>query len=414
MVHSNKTEGKMMKKILNQISIMVVASILSLASVPNSTFAETSKSDINRIKEKRSDVQEQAEKAKDEISKLTKQQNSILTSLDMLDTSIKSAQKETAHKEEEISKGKKEIDNLKEELKELELRTEQRQDIINDRLRSLQKSGGNNNYLDVILGSSSFNDLIQRINAVSTFMNADQDIMAEQKKDHELVEKKENKLSETQKILEKDKVRLLKISSDLAKQENEMKKLLVQLKDQVQEKKQDVLSLQEQEELLTQQEKAIRAARNVTKNNSTGSNSGQLPTVSSGNFTRPADGYLSSGFGYRSFDNEMHWGVDIVKKGNVPIVSAADGVVIRAYQSSSYGNVVYITHNIDGKTFTSVYAHMKSFQVSSGQTVSKGQQIGVMGNTGQSFGQHLHFELHAGQWNQSKSNAVNPAKYINL
>jgi len=110
----------------------------------------------------------------------------------------------------------------------------------------------------------------------------------------------------------------------------------------------------------------------------------------------------------------MHWGVDLVKKGNVPIVSAADGVVIRAYQSSSYGNVVYITHNIDGKTFTSVYAHMKSFQVSSGQTVSKGQQIGVMGNTGQSFGQHLHFELHAGQWNQSKSNAVNPAKYINL
>jgi murein DD-endopeptidase MepM/ murein hydrolase activator NlpD len=55
---------------------------------------------------------------------------------------------------------------------------------------------------------------------------------------------------------------------------------------------------------------------------------------------------------------------------------------------------------------------MNSRKVSEGAVVAKGQQIGIMGNTGHSFGQHLHFELHKGPWNYSKSNAVNPLNYI--
>lgn len=397
-----------MKRTLNQSTLMAVVSCLSLALLPNNTFAENNnKAEINRIQEKRSNVQEKSQKAKDEIVKLKKQQQTLLNSLDTLYSSIENAQKKIKEKEEELSKAKKEIESLKVEIKELQLRLDQRQEIINNRMRSLQKSGGNSSYLDILFGATSINDLIQRINAIDTFMKADKEIFGDQQNDFEKVEENETKLIKNQNKLEKDKDSLQKLSSTLTKQESDMKTLLDKLKEQEHEKEQDVLSLEEQEELLAEQEKAVKAASN-------GSNTGQLPTVSSGDFTRPADGYLSSGFGYRTFDNEMHWGVDIVKKGNVPIVSAADGVVIRAYQSSSYGNVVYITHNINGKIFTSVYAHMNKYQVSSGQSVSKGQQIGMMGNTGHSFGQHLHFELHAGQWNQSKSNAVNPAKYINF
>jgi murein DD-endopeptidase MepM/ murein hydrolase activator NlpD len=137
--------------------------------------------------------------------------------------------------------------------------------------------------------------------------------------------------------------------------------------------------------------------------------------VSSGNFTRPANGYISSGFGQRSFEGgEFHEGVDIASAGSVPVVAAGDGVVIRAYVSSTYGNCVFITHNIDGQVWTTVYAHLASFNVSTGQTVSKGMKIGYMGSTGHSTGQHLHFELHKGEWNYAKSNAVDPMKYINF
>ena len=68
-----------------------------------------------------------------------------------------------------------------------------------------------------------------------------------------------------------------------------------------------------------------------------------------------------------------------------------------------------ISHSINGQTYTTVYAHLNSRSVGNMQTVSKGQVIGYMGNTGDSFGQHLHFELHRGGWNAAKSNAINPS-----
>jgi len=71
-----------------------------------------------------------------------------------------------------------------------------------------------------------------------------------------------------------------------------------------------------------------------------------------------------------------------------------------------------VSHYLNGKVYTTVYAHMETRLVGNGQTVRKGQQIGIMGNTGQSTGQHLHFEIHEGPWNASKSNAVDPMRYL--
>jgi murein DD-endopeptidase MepM/ murein hydrolase activator NlpD len=73
-----------------------------------------------------------------------------------------------------------------------------------------------------------------------------------------------------------------------------------------------------------------------------------------------------------------------------------------------------IAHSINGQTYTTVYAHMSSRSVGDGAVVSKGQQIGYMGNTGDSYGQHLHFELHRGPWNAAKSNAINPVGNVPL
>jgi murein DD-endopeptidase MepM/ murein hydrolase activator NlpD len=72
-----------------------------------------------------------------------------------------------------------------------------------------------------------------------------------------------------------------------------------------------------------------------------------------------------------------------------------------------------MSHQINGQTFTTLYAHMRSTpKVSSGQTVSEGQLLGYMGSTGDSTGKHLHFEIHEGSWNPSRSNSVNPRKYL--
>ena len=109
-----------------------------------------------------------------------------------------------------------------------------------------------------------------------------------------------------------------------------------------------------------------------------------------------------------------HHGIDLAESGYHPIYAAASGRVSRSYISSSYGECIMIVHTIDGVTWETVYAHMRSGSrtVKEGDYVTQGQTIGVMGNTGDSSGQHLHFELHKGSWNINKSNAVNPLDYL--
>jgi len=113
-------------------------------------------------------------------------------------------------------------------------------------------------------------------------------------------------------------------------------------------------------------------------------------------------------------DRKNHHGTDFAQSGYHEIYAAADGKVSNSYRSTSYGECVMIVHNINGETWETLYAHMRpgSRKVKTGQTVKQGQVIGVMGNTGDSTGQHLHFELHKGRWNMQKSNAVDPLKYL--
>ena len=73
-----------------------------------------------------------------------------------------------------------------------------------------------------------------------------------------------------------------------------------------------------------------------------------------------------------------------------------------------------ILHSINGQSYETVYAHMKSGsrRFKANQKVKQGQTIGIMGNTGNSTGQHLHFEIHKGRWNSNRTNAVNPLDYL--
>ena len=125
---------------------------------------------------------------------------------------------------------------------------------------------------------------------------------------------------------------------------------------------------------------------------------------------------MTSGFGYRIHPvyggKKFHHGVDIAKAGTVPVVASASGVVSYSGQMSGYGNVIIITHSINGKTYETLYAHLRNLGVGSMQTVSQGQTIGYMGNTGIGTGQHLHFEVHNGRWNGAKSNAINPGSVV--
>ncbi|MFS0781339.1 peptidoglycan DD-metalloendopeptidase family protein [Bacillus sp. 1P06AnD] len=117
----------------------------------------------------------------------------------------------------------------------------------------------------------------------------------------------------------------------------------------------------------------------------------------------PANGEISDHFGSR---DGAHKGVDIAGEYLSPVVAAEAGIVSKSYSSDTYGQVIFIRHT--GEAYETVYAHLQNRLVGEGQKIKKGQLIGKMGNTGDSDGVHLHFELHKKQWTFDKKNAVDP------
>ena len=105
-------------------------------------------------------------------------------------------------------------------------------------------------------------------------------------------------------------------------------------------------------------------------------------------FVLPFNGNVTSEFGWRK--RRPHYGTDIDLETGDTVGSAFDGMVRIAKLNRSYGNVVIIRHKNGLET---VYAHLSKILVEAGQTVEAGQIIGLGGNTGHSFGAHLHFEM---------------------
>ena len=147
-------------------------------------------------------------------------------------------------------------------------------------------------------------------------------------------------------------------------------------------------------------------------NNSTTLRNRQVKVTTRGNTTRINTNYkggvplatyvyISSYYGMRW--GCMHTGVDFAANGGTCIYAWKDGVVTYAGWNGSYGNFVSIKHS-DGTV--SRYAHMSRYAVKVGQSVKKGKIIGYVGTTGNSTGNHLHFEI------QVNGKFVNPLDYI--
>ncbi len=121
----------------------------------------------------------------------------------------------------------------------------------------------------------------------------------------------------------------------------------------------------------------------------------------------PTRGWLSSGFGKRTspFTNEeeFHKGIDISTRMNTPIIAPADGIVSSTGKDYIMGNKLMINHGYGMKTR---YGHMAKILVKKGESVKRGQKIGLVGNTGRSTGPHLHYEVYL------NSLPVNPRNYI--
>ena len=465
-----------MKKTIMTLSMAASVGLGTLfAGMPaDKVFAESIaelEAKHQEIQSKSSGIENEINEKTDQIETLQVEQQQVNTEINRIDQAIGDTTTKISEKNAQIDEKNVEIEKLNLEIDELIKRIEERNELLKERAVSYQESGGMVSYIDVLVGAQSFSDFIDRVGAVAVILDADQSILKEQNADKEALEQKQAKVKSDLAELENMRKELETLKANLDSQKEEKNQLMASLEQEEAKASEVKMSLEEENEILNgqnaaiqmaieleqqrlaeakkqQEEEAAAAAARATAakeaaakataetatsaptSNKTDSSESTSTTskasaskvtqqsvatapVSGGSFTRPAAGSISSGFGYRSFNGGgFHYGVDIAKAGTVPVVAAADGVVSRSDFSSSYGNVIYISHSINGQTYTTVYAHLNSRSVGNMQTVSKGQVIGYMGNTGDSHGQHLHFELYRGGWTASHSNAINPSSMV--
>jgi murein DD-endopeptidase MepM/ murein hydrolase activator NlpD len=122
----------------------------------------------------------------------------------------------------------------------------------------------------------------------------------------------------------------------------------------------------------------------------------------------PAFGRISDTWGSRvhpvTKSLDFHYGIDISNKTGTPIYATAAGIVKKASYIKGYGRRIVVDH---GNGYESVYAHLYAYRTQVGEAVTKGQIIGLMGNSGLSTGPHLHYEVHF------KQRRLNPANFLN-
>ena len=153
----------------------------------------------------------------------------------------------------------------------------------------------------------------------------------------------------------------------------------------------------EEQERKAAQEAAKRKKYQVTSRGSS------LPRVSSYAFPLKSYSYVSSEYGPRW--GSTHTGIDLAAPAGTHIYSWRSGTVTFAGWSGGYGNFIIVDH---GDGFVTRYAHCSKIAVTKGQTVSQGQVIGYVGTTGNSTGNHLHFEV------KVNGNFVNPRNYLSI
>ena len=171
-------------------------------------------------------------------------------------------------------------------------------------------------------------------------------------------------------------------------------------------------SIRREEEALYEIQLAIQQAQQQAASGG----GGYVPNVSGsskpayGSWVWPSDTYyLTDTFGYQAWRGGLHNGIDIGAPHGSPIYAAASGTVWIAGWSSSAGNWVVIDH---GGGVLSVYMHASALYVSSGQYVNAGSCIAAVGNTGYSFGAHLHFGIMVGSSGGYNGYWVDPLGYV--
>ncbi|WP_455715841.1 murein hydrolase activator EnvC family protein [Anaerosporobacter sp.] len=418
------------KKRMRRFGILMLVSILTFTSV-YTIFA----SEINDAKSQKSDLEKKKEETEAKIKELEKEKGNIVSYIEKMDVQLNDLNEEITDLNQQIEEANVDLDETKKNLKEAKKTEKNQYETMKKRIKYMYENG-NTNYIEIILGSADMSDMLNRAEYIEKIMQYDRTMLSnyqETKKQIELTKKDiENKIVELEELTEevnyekqtvedlvdKKSEELAKYNANIqqsesmvsnysnaiAEQEALIEKLLEEERKRIEEeekrKKEEEERRRKEEEEKKKQEQSNNSG-NSSNNNSSGnssnsnsSNSNSSNSNTQGGFTWPvpASKKITSYFGYRgqptSGASTYHQGIDIGAPTGTSIVAAQSGTVVTASYSAGAGNYIMINH---GNSVYTVYMHCSQLLVSVGQTVSRGEQIALVGSTGISTGPHLHF-----------------------
>lgn len=292
------------------------------------------------------------------------------------------------------------------ELQSILSRLETRSSLLEERARAAYIAGPTA-YVDSLLSSETFNDLVERASYYDAALQSDTELIteievlrddSETRRDNILV--KEHKVVLTKQRLEKDRAAVASARAKQAEALAHQEAVLSQKHELLRGVKTNIAQYRALEgqldrgsaqvTALIQRQEAAAAAVQV---GSPASTSVAVPS-GGGQLLWPAAGPVTSPFGWRTHpiygDRRLHTGIDIGAPYGAPVVAADNGTVTFAGVMSGYGNVIVVDH---GGGLATTYNHLSAFSVGVGQSVGRGQQVGNVGCTGYCTGPHLHFEV---------------------
>lgn len=395
------------------LSFVLVAAI-AVSALPIQAFGT-----VNDEKDKLNNLQNQKQEAESKNAELEKSRTEAEQYIESVDKKLTNLSTELYKTKQKLAKTEKKIDKTQKELEEAQVSINEQYDDMKKRIKYMYENG-DTQMIDLIFNSKSVTDFLNKAEYITELAKYDRDMLNKMKETKEKIATSKSTLLAEKKNLEtlkaeqeQDQANLEKLAA--AKQE-ELKgyETLIAHNEATSADIEAEIAAQESRVAAAEQasrdaEKAKQEAQKKPASNNAGGETTKQPDKSDdtsnlgGVFIWPLPGHsrVSSDYGYRG--SEFHKGIDIPASQGTTIVAAASGTVEWSNYSTTAGNWMGINH---GNGVYTVYMHMSSRLVSAGKKVSAGQAIGLVGNTGASFGNHLHFAV------RKNGSYVNPWNYL--
>lgn len=436
---------------------LLLACALALGCLPRAQAA--SRSAIESLQSQQASLTVQKAELQKKLDGIRSSQGQALNKKNLVEQQLNVLNQQIQVSENLLAQYVRQITEKEAELEQAKAKEAEYQAEFEQRVRAMEERG-NVSYWSVLFQASDFSDLLDRIDMIGEIMDADDQVLDQLAEARQAVVQAKADLEASRQGQQETLAQQQSQQAQLQAQQAEVDRLIQEITVQSDVYARQIEQLEDSQDAVAQQiaqaeatyqkqlaaekaaaeqaaqkaaaekaaaEKAAAAAKAAAEKaaqqkQQTSSSSGGGSTSSgsqSSQTTASASGFLwpiasshrvTSPFGWRTHPitgrQHLHGGIDIAAPNGTPILAAKAGVVVISQYGSSYGNYVVLSHPDGTRT---LYAHMSQRSVSAGDTVSQGQTVGLVGSTGSSTGNHLHFETWTGS---SSSSRVNPMQFF--